>query len=682
MRSADASGDTAAAKAIARKLADSRVDEYDPTEGMSRLDKLLVGAGRGFTELGQGAKQLGLNVGAKVGIVDDARAERYNREVAAEAAQYERDLGDSGWANAGRIGSQIVATAPLGGIGVGAKGGMALARAGAVQGAASALFNPVTSGDYFSEKGKQVAIGAGTGGVLNVAGSKLMDAGMRAANAPRRAINELISPEARGGQSTFLQRIATGSNASIRKGQAVADATGINLSPGQRSGGKAITMAENVARGSVWTRDAMFQGDQVRARQMINAINRTAKSASPTGVSAEGFAAHLQGTVKNMVTDLSKSRSSFGRQAYGAVENAAGGQKIVATNATLDEIAKIVDEFGSVQGADASAVARQAEAFFNKLSGDGAISPGLAVRQLQAWEQAARTGQGLFEGVQDRTTAKTLAGRLSRALMADLDGAADNTVGPLGDALRAANKGWRDYSSKIDAIEASALGRLVGEDFADDVAGVAFNRVSPEKVWQRMDSLTPSELETVKSYITKSNPELWSQYQRLTLERARDFAKAQAPSMGARPLGINPAAFVKSLEGSSGKQAVNQQARLEVIFGDSPLADQVNMLTEAGRRMADFTGYNGSGTSGATELMQIPGLLGKVTEGAKAAGGALGPLFGLRGVANAAREPINQRALPMLSRPMLPARVGQVVLPATTIQGQNWLLRPPAQEEK
>lgn len=415
---------------------------------------------------------------------------------------------------------------------------------------------------------------------------------------------------------------------------------------------------------------------------MINAINRTAKQASPTGVSAEGFAQSLQGQVKNMVTDLSKSRSAFGRQAYGAVENAAGGQKIVATNATLDEIAKIVDEFGSVQGADASAVARQAEAFFNKLSGDGAITPGLAVRQLQAWEQAARTGQGLFEGVQDRTTAKTLAGRLSRALMADLDGAADNTVGPLGDSLRAANKGWRDYSSKIDAIEASALGRLVGEDFADEVAGVAFNRVSPEKVWQRLDTMTPSELEAVKSYVTKNSPELWQQYQRLTLERARDMAKAQAPSMGARPLGINPSAFVKSLEGSSGKQAVNQQARLKVIFGDSPLGEQVNMLTEAGRRMADFTGYNSSGTGGANELMSIPGMLGKVADGAKAATGALGPLFGMRGVANAARAPINQRAIPMLSRPTLPARVGQVVLPATTIQGQNWLLRPPAPEEK
>lgn len=80
-------------------------DGGDPTEGMSRLDHLLVGAGRGFTDLGQGAKQLGLNVGAKIGLVDDARAGDYNRAVADESAQYEKDLGDSGWATAGRIGA-------------------------------------------------------------------------------------------------------------------------------------------------------------------------------------------------------------------------------------------------------------------------------------------------------------------------------------------------------------------------------------------------------------------------------------------------------------------------------------------------------------------------------------------------------------------------------------------------
>lgn len=127
LRRADAAGDVAAAKAIAKRLSGSAPQEaeYDPTEGMSRLDHGLVGMGRGFTELGQGAKQLGLNVAAAVAEFFDpqertlsslitgqqpksgirAKADAYNRNVAAEAAQYERDLGDSGWANAGRIGS-------------------------------------------------------------------------------------------------------------------------------------------------------------------------------------------------------------------------------------------------------------------------------------------------------------------------------------------------------------------------------------------------------------------------------------------------------------------------------------------------------------------------------------------------------------------------------------------------
>lgn len=197
-----------------------------------------------------------------------------------------------------------------------------------------------------------------------------------------------------------------------------------------------------------------------------------------------------------------------------------------------------------------------------------------------------------------------------------------------------------------------------------------------------MDSLTPSELSAVKTYLTKENPELWGQYQRLTLERARDAAKEQAPSMGSRTLGISPGAFVKNLEGSSGKQAVSQKARLRVIFGDSPLEDQVAKLTEAGRRMADTTGYNFSGTAGASEVQAIPGLLGKIADGAKAGAGALGPLFGLRAIANSARAPINQRSLPMLSRPQLPAMVGSRLLPGVSAQVPPFLLQPPDQGRK
>lgn len=712
---ADQAGDTTAARALAADLkrlmgaqqqAPQPIPGADPTEGMTRLDRVLVGAGRGLTDLGQGTKQLALNAGAKLGVVDQSRADAYNADVREEAALFDKHLGDDGWAWTGRMGAQVAATLPASGIGMAARGATALRTAGkvgaygAATGAGVAALNPVTDvrapttmsdlingqrqegSDFWDSKFKQTAVGAAAGGILSAGGKLVGNALQGTVNAPRKAVNALVAPQpiTPTGPVTRTAQVFTGTPAGIRRGDRIVDSTGINLTPGQRSGGKAMTMMENVARGSVWTRDKMFAGDQARARQMLNTIRSTARDMSPTKTSPEAFAIALQDNVKTSVKSLAEARSAFGRKAYGAVEEAAGGAPIVQTRATLDTIASVVDEFKGVQGADAAAIARQADAFFNSLSGDGAISAGKALRQLQAWEQAARTGTGIFEGVQDRTTAKMIAGKLARALHDDLDATADMAGGSIGEALRAANKGWRDYSRQIDTMEASALGRLVGEDFADDVAGVAFNRVSPEKVWSRLDGLSATELESVKQYMQRSSPDLWQQYQRLTLERARDAARASAPSMGSRTLGINPGAFVRSLEGGSGQKAVDAQKRLKVIFDDHR---RLNDLLEAGRRMADSTGTNFSGTAGASEIMQMPGLLGKVAEGAKATIGAFGPLVGTQQVARLANTPISGRQpMPMYQM----GRAGQFLFQAPSIPAANqlppWLLQPPAPAER
>lgn len=531
-----------------------------------------------------------------------------------------------------------------------------------------------------------IAGGLGQGGV-----DLALRGGTALVNAGRSGINRMLAPGAATARTAqqatttpaaanvsvqtptgsrvgeAIGRVAQGGNdspAALRRGLRVAEQTGINLTPGQLTGGKGTTMAENLARQSIWTRDRMFQGDQTRARQMLNAINRTAKGVSPTATSADSFATGLQAQVKTMANDLANARSKFGREAYGKIEQAAGGQKVIPTTRVQNEIAKIVDEHAGVQGADSSAIASQADRFFNALSGDGAISPMTALRQLQAWEKAGRTGAGLFEGIQDRSTAKTLANRLARALSDDIDSAGGN----LGDSLRQANAGWRDYSKKIDALESSALGRMVGESFADDVAGVAFNKVSPEKVWQRMDALPPTELKAVKTYLEKSNPGLWAQYQRLTLERARDIGRTSAPSMGLRTLGINPGGFVKALEGSTGKQAINQQGRLKVIFDGSPMEAQVHSILEAGRRMADSTGTNFSGTAPAAEAM---GLLGAAGKGVRAVAGAAAPALGLRQLAKSAAAPIADRGLPMLEAPVNPLLLRALFPAAATPTDRN-----------
>ena len=229
-------------------------------------------------------------------------------------------------------------------------------------------------------------------------------------------------------------------------------------------------------------------------------------------------------------------------------------------------------------------------------------------------------------------------------MMRDLDEAADANGGAIGDSLRKANDLWRQYSGEIDTLQASALGRIIGDDMVGELSGTTFNTVSPEAVVRKLDGLAASELGIVKDYLQKVNPQLWGEYQRLTVERAMQAARASAPSMGGRPAAINPGAFVRQLEGGSGSHAVNAQARLRVLFDDN---QQLSSILEASRRMADTTGASFSGTAPAQEAMTMMQRLSQA--GAQAAGGVAN-LAGLRVVASqsvpgSARVPLRTRQL-------------------------------------
>jgi hypothetical protein len=210
-----------------------------------------------------------------------------------------------------------------------------------------------------------------------------------------------------------------------------------------------------------------------------------------------------------MVTGLANRRTEVAGGAYREVERIAGGAPIVQARNTLDEVARLADEFGDVSTADGQKIKAWAEGFFSRLSGDGMMTPTKAIRELQGWSQAARTGVGLFDGIADRSTAKTAANRLARALQADLDETAAGADGSIGDALKQANDLWRRYSSEIDAVEASALGRIVGDDMVGELTGTGFNTTSPERVLKVLDGLSAPELQVVKDYLGRANPELW-----------------------------------------------------------------------------------------------------------------------------------------------------------------------------
>lgn len=278
----------------------------------------------------------------------------------------------------------------------------------------------------------------------------------------------------------------------------------------------------------------------------------------------------------------------------------------------------------------------------------------------------------------DRSTAKTAANRLARALQADLDETAAGADGSIGDALKQANDLWRRYSSEIDTVEASALGRIVGDDMVGELTGTGFNTTSPERVLKVLDGLSAPELQVVKDYLGRANPELWQQFQRTTLDRAAAAARAAAPSMGKRPLPINPVALVRQLEGSSGQAAVNQAKRLEVIF-DGNVGERVRNLLDAGRRMSDLTGYNHSGSGVYQETTGIvQGLLNPVKQGAATVFG----LGTLNAVAKGAQPGAARVPLRMLEAPQWATAAALTPAAAVGAAGSRELMdRPPSEQE-
>lgn len=115
---------------------------------------------------------------------------------------------------------------------------------------------------------------------------------------------------------------------------------------------------------------------------MVNSIRRMANSTGGERIAPESFAQRLQGTVKNMVTDLANRRTEVAGGAYREVERVAGGAAVVQARNTLDEVARLADEFGDVSTADGQKIKAWTEGFFARLSGDGMMTPTKAIREL------------------------------------------------------------------------------------------------------------------------------------------------------------------------------------------------------------------------------------------------------------------------------------------------------------
>lgn len=183
---ADKAGDVQAARILAAEITKMRAapatPSYDPTEGMSGLDKFRAGMGKAFVDVGRG-------VGQMVGLVD--------REDVAESRKRDAPLMNSGSGLAGNVAGNVAALLPTAFI-----PGAATIPGAAAIGAASGLAQPSTS---TGETLRNVGIGGAVAPGAIMAG--------RGLSAAYQGAKGLVEPMTRSGQeriaASVLQSSAT-----------------------------------------------------------------------------------------------------------------------------------------------------------------------------------------------------------------------------------------------------------------------------------------------------------------------------------------------------------------------------------------------------------------------------------------------------------------------------------------
>jgi len=599
---------------------------------------LLPGIGQGMSDVAKGAQQLGMHIMERdptvrllggAGTVSDA-AKQIDKEVNDKAA-IDKHLEETGGGKVGATIGQVAATLPVARMGITPAAGAPLlnvlstgANAGLQGGILGALQPTQTQDDVSSlVKGEQPAsywdkkVGQiDTGGLTGLATGTLL-------GGATEGIRKLLSP------SSTAVNAAVGKSADTpfaKEGEALAQRTGIDLTPGQVTGSKTQTQLENLARQSVFSRSTAFQADQKIIGQWNDYVSGLIDNIGEGGGSAE-IGQRVQGAVKQATSDLTNARDVAAQQDYGAIRNLLQGKPAVVPQNYLQKIQELGQEFaGGPEGSDYAKLSRT----LSSLQENGLQNADLqTLMKTRRFLSQVAGGQVNLAGETGKGLQKSVASQLLGAIDQDLDASAQKIGGPVGDMLQQANARYRGFSQQIEGLQNSALGKLVGEDFANAMGSGQFNSVPGEVVMQRLSQLKPSQLEAAKGILQDKAPDVWQSVKRSYLEDALSKAQASAPSEGANALVARPNVFVSALD-----KTPEARQRLQAMFS-SQEQSQINDALSAARRISDKTGMNFSGTASAAEGYGLMHAIGSLASGNPApAAGMLSGGLTTRSIAN------------------------------------------------
>lgn len=373
----------------------------DVIDDMGPLERVLVGIGKGFVDVGQGAKQMGLQVVEKLGIVPQGRYDEYTRQIQQENELYDKPLLDqSAAAKAGQFIGNVAATGWIPG---GAAGGV-LRRAGtsALAGGAASALAPTVEGE---SRLKNIGVGAATGGAVSGAlglggkayrgfrGDKSADVATDLAKQGKIFDVDLTVGELR--QSPAFQRIETTlervplvgtrgfrdkqSHQLARAARGLADQFNQGIDDVGEELQSSLTRSLNTARtqASRMYDDVGTAAQQAKGRVELNNLRQTiATIAGREGQLPETIrdskilsSVAKYGDLDDMPFDVARvTRSRLGQELRKAERQAVSGgvsdEEVAAIKMIRGALERDLDDFAAREGGDIGRLYREANAFY------------------------------------------------------------------------------------------------------------------------------------------------------------------------------------------------------------------------------------------------------------------------------------------------------------------------------
>lgn len=370
------------------------------TDDMSGLERVLAGIGKGFVDVGQGAKQIGLRVGEATGIADKGAYDQYTQKIADEERLYDQPLLDTTGGKVGRFVGNVAATAWIPGGGA-ASIPTRMATA-ALAGGASASLMPTKPGESRMNNAAMGAVGGGVGsGILGAGGkfirglrgdksakvaqelaeqSKKFDVpltvGELRQNPAFQRIEQMLERVPVVGTRGFREKQATGLS---RAAKALADnyGKGIDDVGEELQGSLSRSLASSKTQASklydevgIAAKSATGPVSLNNLKATINTI--TSKEGSLPGAIQDGkilSALQKYGELENMPFDTARVvRSRLGQELRKAEKQAVSGavsdEEVRALSMIRGAFERDLDDFAAREGGEIGGLYRKANAFY------------------------------------------------------------------------------------------------------------------------------------------------------------------------------------------------------------------------------------------------------------------------------------------------------------------------------